>query len=372
MQKVEAQHNHAQNQPVATQRKGVGLESQQGERIAQLEAMMVSSPQAERQGDMAAMMNASPAMAAQRKMSGMIHNSAGQAAQRRKFDSLSGSRPIQRQSASEPQPETAQREVASTEPANSNLPNAVVQREVIFDNKTGKFYSDLDPSQEFDTQLEAQQFELDMEAPPPISGGRAPTLYTYMSTPSHRKMSSLGIPQGPHTMGYAALTQALFSAQIEMKSLIAEQVPDPQSWRDLVIRESGDHSLFEGDTEESLRMLRAYQAYNGLWQELRRILNDEGNDDPLDLIHELLQMHPFAVYGWTDPSKVTKKHLKGKGENRDLSDPKNIDVYAKFSAQQEYITMIEDRMDLLDDDYIDDSQGEYSSDDEEHSDMEEE
>ena len=75
MQRAEPQKADEQNQSAVRQGKGAAVESPQGERIAQLAAMIASSPQAGKQRDMAAMMNASPAMAAQRKMSGMIHGS---------------------------------------------------------------------------------------------------------------------------------------------------------------------------------------------------------------------------------------------------------------------------------------------------------
>lgn len=227
----------------------------------------------------------------------------------------------------------------------------VAQRVIYQDDNTGKYYSDMDPSVDFDTYLEAQNFELEMDAPDPISGGRAPTLYTYMCTKSHCKVSSRGIPQGPHTVGYAALTNALFNAKITLESLISEQVPEPEVWIKLVVKEFGDDDILSGKTETSLRLLRAYRAYNGLWQLLQKIVRNESTEDPIDVIHELLQMAPYAVYGYVNPSKIKKKHLKGKGENSDLNDPKNIDRLGKFKNKEKYQESIDDRLDLLDDDY---------------------
>ncbi|MDP2143446.1 MAG: DUF4157 domain-containing protein [Gallionella sp.] len=81
MQKAEAQHSQ-QGQSVVRQGKGTALESPQGERIAQLEAMVDASPQAGRLAQFAAMANDSPAVAAQRKLIGQIHNDPAMAAQR--------------------------------------------------------------------------------------------------------------------------------------------------------------------------------------------------------------------------------------------------------------------------------------------------
>lgn len=75
MQKVEAQHKHAQNQPVQRQGGNAVLESPQGEQIAQLEAIAESSPQAGKLAQLAAMVDSSPVMAVQRRLIGQVHNS---------------------------------------------------------------------------------------------------------------------------------------------------------------------------------------------------------------------------------------------------------------------------------------------------------
>jgi hypothetical protein len=87
-------------------------------------------------------------------------------------------------------------------------------------------------------------------------------------------------------------------------------------------------------------------------------------------------MGPFAVYGYVNPSKIGKKHLKGKGENSDLSDPKNIDRLGKFKNKEEYQESIDFRLELLDDDFVPEEEIDSDSDEvmggeEELSDMEE-
>lgn len=126
MQKVEAQHNHAQNQPAAAQRKGAALESPQGEQLAQLEAMADASPQANRLAQLAAMANASPQAAAQRRTMGMIHDGPRMAAQRRAVDAIHSSTNVaaQRAEAEEPlQAKVAQREEAPAKRNNTGLPD---------------------------------------------------------------------------------------------------------------------------------------------------------------------------------------------------------------------------------------------------------
>jgi hypothetical protein len=230
----------------------------------------------------------------------------------------------------------------------------VAQRQV-FMKMNGRFYSDLDPSREFNTQQDAANFEAGMQPPDPISqGGRSATFFTYMATKSHRKMSSRGIPQGPHTLGHAATETALFGSQgkIKLEYMIAEQVQTPEQWRDAVRGEFGKGDIFDGKSEQSLRALRAYRAYNGLYQELLRTQTGASTENPYDLVHELMQLAVFTTYKATNPQSVSKKHLKGKGENRDLSDPKNLDPNARFKQQDKYQQMLLDRMNLLDADYV--------------------
>lgn len=237
----------------------------------------------------------------------------------------------------------------------SALPGSgqVHQREVKQDTTTNRYYSDMNPDVDFDSQAEAEAFETEMQAPEPGTGGRAPTLYTYMSTKSHCKISSRGIPQGPHTLGYAAITEALFSSLISPENLQLEQCLDPSQWRDAVVQEFNDPTLLDGNTETSRRVLRAYADYNGLWQELKRVLKGEVLDvDPKDLVHELIQLGPYSVYKYTDPESVTHGELKYKGESSDLSDPRNVDILGQFQNQQAYREMVSDRMLLLDNDYV--------------------
>ncbi|MBB1487321.1 hypothetical protein [Oceanospirillum sediminis] len=241
---------------------------------------------------------------------------------------------------------------------NQNTISPIIQRQ-IFQNSDGKYYSDMEPDRYFDTWQEAYTYEQNMEAPPPISGGRPPSLFTHTSTKSTNKISSYGIPQGPHTVAHAALMKALYNAEgrIDTLSVIAEQIPNPSQWRDLVNNELGGGNHFHGKSEFSQRLLRAYRHYNGLYQGLLRSLNDKNEGTPFDWMHELIQLHPYAVYGWASPKTIKKKHLKGKGETGDLSDTKrNIDTLANFKNRESYYEAIADRLELLDPDYEDNSE----------------
>lgn len=82
MQKMEAQQRQQQSQPIVRQGGGRAIESPQGKKIAQLEAMLDSSLHAERQMEIGAQISASPAMIAQRRLMDNITNSPGMAAQR--------------------------------------------------------------------------------------------------------------------------------------------------------------------------------------------------------------------------------------------------------------------------------------------------
>ncbi|MFZ3018163.1 MAG: DUF4157 domain-containing protein [Gallionella sp.] len=123
MQKAESQHGKVQRQPSVRQGGGVALESSQGERIAQLEAMVEASPQSGKLAQLSAMANNSPGMAVQRKAISAIHNSPNVTAQRQQLDKLAGEA-AQREEAEEPlQPKVAQREAAPAKPDNTGLPD---------------------------------------------------------------------------------------------------------------------------------------------------------------------------------------------------------------------------------------------------------
>ncbi|MCK9200426.1 MAG: DUF4157 domain-containing protein [Gallionella sp.] len=123
MQKAESQHGMVQRQPSVRQGGGVALESPQGERIAQLEAMVEASPQSGKLAQLSAMANNSPGMVAQRKAISAIHNSPNVTAQRQQLDKLAGEA-AQREEAEEPlQPQVAQREAALAKPNNTGLPD---------------------------------------------------------------------------------------------------------------------------------------------------------------------------------------------------------------------------------------------------------
>jgi hypothetical protein len=122
MRKAEAQHSQ-QNQPAPRQGKGAALESPQGERIAQLEAMVEASPQVGRLAQLAAAANNSPHMAVQRKAISAIHNSPHVTAQRRQLGSLVGDAAQREETEEQLQPKIAQREAALAKLNNTGLPD---------------------------------------------------------------------------------------------------------------------------------------------------------------------------------------------------------------------------------------------------------
>jgi len=73
VKKVEAQHSQPLSGPAVRQGKGASVESPQGERIAQLEAMADTSLQAGKLSQLAALTGNSPTTAAQRRMADMAH-----------------------------------------------------------------------------------------------------------------------------------------------------------------------------------------------------------------------------------------------------------------------------------------------------------
>ncbi|MCA9515766.1 MAG: hypothetical protein KC635_12540 [Myxococcales bacterium] len=250
---------------------------------------------------------------------------------------------------------------------------APVQMKPVENKAKGVWVSDIDPSREFATEAEALAWEHALPMPDPISEkGRPRTLFSYMKTKSTNKLSSLGVHQGPHTVGYAAYKEALFASKgaIDLKHVASEQVMPPEAWKAAVEKEfadkGGEKGIFEGKGEKSAQVRRAYAHYVGLYNELQRHLEAKsggaktvagapGKDDPYDIIHELTALGPFAVYGYTRTEKIGKKHLKGKGETKDLADDKNIDRLGDgmLSDVGGLGTYIEDARLLLDPDFVD-------------------
>lgn len=123
MQKAEPQRNQVHSQPAQRQGGSAALESPQGEKVAQLEAMVEASPQAGRLAQLAAMANSSPRITAQRKAINAIHTSPNVTVQWQQVDRLTGET-AQREEAEEPlQPKVAQREAAPAKPNNTGLPD---------------------------------------------------------------------------------------------------------------------------------------------------------------------------------------------------------------------------------------------------------
>ncbi len=248
----------------------------------------------------------------------------------------------------------------------SFLPPGSEPLSTITRKSNGKYVSDCDPGQEWDTFQDALAFEKSLPLSDPVSAGRARTLFTYTSKKSHNKLGTRAIPNGPHGVGNAALEFSLFGARgrISLLGLFSEQVRPPKQWRKAVEAQMGS-AIFSGKTEMSLRILRAYRDYLALYRTLVRVL--KGRDtllDPMDLIHELVELDPYTVYKYWAPETASKKDLKGKGENNDLTNPKNIDTRAKFKNSNEYLESVNNRMLLLDEDHASDD--EESESDEEY------
>jgi hypothetical protein len=123
MQKAEAQYKHTQSQPAVRQGKGASLESPQGERIAQLEAMADSSPQAVVQRGMMDSIHNSLRMIAQRKAVDAIHNSPHLMAQWKQPDGVNGETAQLEEAEESLQAKVDQREAAPAKPNNTGLPD---------------------------------------------------------------------------------------------------------------------------------------------------------------------------------------------------------------------------------------------------------
>lgn len=251
----------------------------------------------------------------------------------------------------------------------------VIQRQVLQDGNTGKWYTDLDPdNQDFDLFEEALAYERYLTG---NGDQRTSTLYSYTHKKTTNKMSSIGVPQGPHTFGFAAVNQGLNDSNGKQKLLhtLTEQCPTPDTWKQMVLKEAGKDA-FDGKTELSKRLIRALNEYQNLYKSASNEIKDTNGNLKFaqEMIKTMINMHPYGTYGWQDLKNASKKALKGKNENRDINDSVNIDNGGTWSNKSGFDEFVEDRKLLVDDDYQPESEEETDDDmlemDEEFSDEE--
>lgn len=213
----------------------------------------------------------------------------------------------------------------------------------ILQDEDGLFYSSKDPDKKFDNRAEAEAYECFLSQ---NKNGRPPTLYTYTHTKETRKVNPLGIPQGPHTLGYTAIENALdFAMQNQNpQTLLNEQCPSPEEWKSKVERRPINTNLWP-------RINKAQEMYKFLWNEAHESLEKNDMQQFRSCVSSMMQLDPRATYGWETSQKASHAALKGKGENRDIEDDRNVDNRGLERGNFDSEDYLYDRRQLKDGDY---------------------
>ncbi|CAM1362589.1 hypothetical protein [Tenacibaculum xiamenense] len=194
------------------------------------------------------------------------------------------------------------------------------------------------------------------ESAVPTSGkGRPPTLFTYTHTASGNEISGYGIPQGPHTLGYSAIKEALYVGHGGRMTLdrFNSQISTPVNWWASVQSELSQSQL--GDEELMARLKKAQLSYNNYYNEATLIwgnvskMNQKQKEHALAriklLMEHMMQLDPYATYAWAN--KDSTPNVDGKGENTNINDEKNVDRGGVFKNPDELEGYIAKRRQLV-------------------------
>jgi len=182
-----------------------------------------------------------------------------------------------------------------------------------------KYYSSFKPRVLYDTEAEAETADREEEATANEServwseAQRSFTLYTYTNVNPLNQLSLAA--QGPHTVAHVNVADALAGrgTRQELRDALAGQVPDPDEFERLLREERG-----EGGKTLQMNYERVTGDYRRLYATAKRVLDDPdmGVGYVRELVGSLMDLHPYATYGWKSGQPVSDRARAGKAENR--------------------------------------------------------
>ncbi|MFC5743214.1 DUF4157 domain-containing protein [Dyella tabacisoli] len=238
----------------------------------------------------------------------------------------------------------------ANKPACEVTDSFVGQRKVV-KQSGGKWYSDYDPYTLFDTKAKATAYDktLKTQGRDRISS-RVPTLYTYTHIKPTNKLSS--VPQGPHVVAHRVTLTALQNTMDvdDAEEIFDEQVLAPDDLDEVMDEESPGGGYSSQMQPRVDRFTTDYRAlYTSVEQELQKT-----SPDLITVKHgvnTLINMDPYATYGWKSTKAASKKHTKGKGENvtsptfSQLTDKPSTSSVANADAFDSFMKAREDLFD---------------------------
>lgn len=192
--------------------------------------------------------------------------------------------------------------------------------------KAGHWYSDYDPYRTFSTKAKAQAHDRELRDDGATGGlhYRVPTLYTYTKTRATSKLSHA--LQGPHTVAHRLTLRALQAIKTiaDVKSVFDDQVLAPDDVDEVMVEEAPKDG-YKGQIE--VRIERYKADYRSIYVALDKMLIPPATAPSVGVaagnlrgakhrLNQLLNLDPYATYGWKSATRAGKKALKAKGENK--------------------------------------------------------
>ena len=182
--------------------------------------------------------------------------------------------------------------------------------------KAGRWYSDYDPYTTFPTKAAATVHDkaLRNQGITKKRHFRVPTLYTHTHTKPHNRLTRA--LQGPHVVAHRLTLQALQSAGTlgDIQSIFDDQVLRPRHVDELIDEEAPPSGY---NTQLSPRITRYLATYRRIYKRLKGQITGNSTDliRAKHRLNKLLNLDPYATYGWKSLTKASKKSLASKGEN---------------------------------------------------------
>jgi hypothetical protein len=182
-----------------------------------------------------------------------------------------------------------------------------------------KYYSSFEPHKLYDTKPAATAADRRLEED--ASGSqtvweamRAFTLYTYTNV---NPRNQLGLTtQGPHVVSHVNVSGGLANRETreELRETFAQLVPEPSAFERQLREERGT-----GGKSLNLNYERAVDDYGEMYASTKRALETPSMNIGYarHLIGGLLNLLPYATYGWKTGKAVSAKARAGKGESPD-------------------------------------------------------
>jgi hypothetical protein len=142
---------------------------------------------------------------------------------------------------------------------------------------------------------------------------RSSTFYTYLSTPSTRKIGK--IKQGPHTISHSFTDYTYYYStkgknRKKMEDFFLLYVPRISKVRNMI-----DKELCGSDDDElEEKLTRYFKDYKKLYNEIKKDFAGKTSLQSIKRkIRKIMEMHPYQTYRWHDLDP-TKEDLKTHGE----------------------------------------------------------